>query len=68
MASTDRDRRPGALAAERRASAPAQCSASRGFIADCPIDAAQKARLLTLYTDTRDVLAGRVRRKRAPAV
>jgi len=29
------------------------------FIADCPIDAAQKARLLTLYTDTRDVLAGK---------
>ena len=28
------------------------------FIADCPIDAAQKARLLRLYTDTRDVLPG----------
>lgn len=28
------------------------------FLADCPIDEAQKARLLTLYTDTRDVLAG----------
>jgi len=29
------------------------------FIADCPVDAAQKARLLMLYTDTRDVLAGK---------
>jgi len=28
------------------------------FIADCPVDEAQRARLLTLYTDTRDVLAG----------
>ena len=28
------------------------------FIADCPIDAAQKARLLELYTGKRDVLAG----------
>jgi len=29
------------------------------FIADCPIDDAQKACLLSLYTDKRDVLAGR---------
>jgi len=29
------------------------------FIADCPVDGAQQARLLTLYTDTRDVLAGK---------
>jgi spermidine dehydrogenase len=28
------------------------------FLADCPVDDAQRARLLTLYTDTRDVLAG----------
>lgn len=28
------------------------------FIADCPIEAAQKARLLELYTGKRDVLAG----------
>jgi spermidine dehydrogenase len=32
---------------------------AEAFIADCPIDTAQKARLLTLYTDTRDVLAGK---------
>ncbi|HEV8018315.1 MAG TPA: NAD(P)-binding protein [Steroidobacteraceae bacterium] len=32
--------------------APAQ------FIADCPVDDAQKARLLALYTDHRDVLPG----------
>jgi spermidine dehydrogenase len=29
------------------------------FIADCPVDEVQQARLLTLYTDTRDVLAGK---------
>src|SRR5579863_227467 len=29
------------------------------LIADCPVDGAQQARLLTLYTDTRDVLAGK---------
>jgi len=28
------------------------------FIADCPVDEAQKARLIELYTSTRDVLAG----------
>ncbi len=28
------------------------------FIADCPIDDAQRARLLTLYTERRDVLSG----------
>ena len=28
------------------------------FLADCPIDDAQRARLLTLYTDRRDVLSG----------
>jgi spermidine dehydrogenase len=28
------------------------------FIADCPVDDTQKARLLALYTDRRDVLAG----------
>ncbi|MDP9012324.1 MAG: NAD(P)-binding protein [Pseudomonadota bacterium] len=28
------------------------------FLADCPVDEAQRARLVTLYTDTRDVLAG----------
>jgi spermidine dehydrogenase len=29
------------------------------FIADCPVDDEQKARLLALYTDHRDVLAGK---------
>jgi spermidine dehydrogenase len=29
------------------------------FIADCPVDEGQQARLLRLYTDTRDVLAGK---------
>jgi spermidine dehydrogenase len=29
------------------------------FIADCPLDDEQKARLLALYTDRRDVLAGK---------
>ena len=29
------------------------------FIADCPIDEAQKARLVALYTDTHDVLSGK---------
>jgi spermidine dehydrogenase len=28
------------------------------FLADCPIESAQKARLLALYTESRDVLAG----------
>jgi spermidine dehydrogenase len=28
------------------------------FIADCPLDELQKARLITLYTDRRDVLSG----------
>jgi len=32
--------------------------APRQFIADCPVDEAQKARLLELYTGHRDVLAG----------
>ena len=36
------------------------------FIADCPLDDAQKAKLLKVYTDTRDVLAGMsVARKQA---
>jgi len=29
------------------------------FLADCPVDDVQKARLITLYTDKRDVFAGR---------
>ena len=40
---------------------PAQLHNGRpaaAFIADCPVDEAQKARLLELYTGTRDVLAG----------
>ncbi|MFI4868550.1 MAG: NAD(P)-binding protein [Steroidobacterales bacterium] len=31
------------------------------FVADCPVDDAQKARLIALYTDRRDVLAGHSR-------
>jgi spermidine dehydrogenase len=35
--------------------------AAAAFIADCPLDDAQKARLVALYTDRRDVLAGHSR-------
>jgi len=34
------------------------------FIADCPLDAGQKARLLALYRDRRDVLAGNSRSRK----
>jgi len=46
---------------------PAQLHNARpaaAFIADCPVDAAQKARLLELYTGTRDVLGGNLAEKR----